>query len=57
MVSTHRSNMYRRYILGVRNVKHEFSMPPYGNDGGKTNMSYTPNRYGGRIFSAVARNL
>ena len=32
-------------------------MPPYGNAGGRTNKSYTPNWYGIKIFSSSAKNL
>jgi hypothetical protein len=48
---------HNNYSLGVKNDKHAFSIPPYGNDGGSTSRSYTPNRYDVTIFSSAARNL
>src|SRR5215813_3122734 len=41
-------------IVGVANVRHGFSMPPNGNEGGKTIKSYLPQRYGPKRASALA---
>jgi hypothetical protein len=38
-------------------IERKLTMPPYGNEGGSTRMSYTPNWYGITSFSAAARNL
>ena len=38
--------------VGVANVRHGFSIPPYGKDGGSTRMSYTPHTYGPHSSSA-----
>ena len=38
-------------------IGRKLTMPPYGNEGGSTRRSYTPNWYGITSFSAAARNL
>lgn len=43
--------------IGGSSCNERLTMPPYGNDGGNTSTSNTPKRYGGRIFSAVIKNL
>jgi hypothetical protein len=42
--------------LGVRNVMHGFSMPPYGKEGGSTSMSYCPHMYGIPVISSAAQS-
>ena len=39
--------------VGVTVVKLGFSMPPYGNDFGRTRMSYVDHSYGMTSFSAI----
>ena len=39
--------------VGVTNVRHGFSIPPYGKDGGNTSKSYTPQTYVPNMLSAV----
>ena len=40
--------------VGVTKVRQGFSIPPYGNDGGRISRSYVPQTYGNVISSATA---
>jgi len=44
--------------VGVTNVRHGFSIPPYGNDGGRQRMSYRFHTYSCPVISsAIAMNF
>ena len=40
--------------VGVTKVRHGFSIPPYGNDGGRQRMSYRPHTYGWPVIASAA---